>query len=151
MHALVRSWHCAGQPQPYYGSGLQSLCPSLLLLPFWICVAFLFAPVLAFRFLLFPFVPSIYLQAVSAWFNLLCTETVVQKLYFYSASLLMVVHPTSEAGLNLCRTLDKSLFFPSNTWLIPYPYLDRSYRQWPSLLQNLDSFPPLASFKKKSI
>ena len=109
--------------------------PSLLLLPSSMCAAFLFAPTLAFRLLLFHFVPSIYLQAVSAWFSLLCTETIVQKLYFYSALLLMVLRPTSEAGLNLCRTKDKSLFFPSGTWLIPYPYLDRSYRQWPSLLQ----------------
>lgn len=81
---------------------------------------------LAFRLLLFHFVASIYLQAVSAWFSLLCTETVVQKLYFYSALLLMVTHPTHEAELNLCRTMEESIFFPSGTWLIPYKYLDKS-------------------------
>lgn len=73
--------------------------PFLTLLASSICAAFLFAPVLAVRLLFFHFVPSIYLQAGSAWFILLCTEIIVQKLYFYSALLLMVVHPTSEAGL----------------------------------------------------
>lgn len=82
---------------------------SLSLLPSSICAAFLFAPVLAFRLLLFHFVPPVYLQAVSAWFSLLCTETVVQKLYFYIALLLMVVHPTSKAGPT-CAELWRGVF-----------------------------------------
>jgi len=81
---------------------------SLPLLPSSVCAAFLFAPVLAFRLLLSHFVPLICLQASSAWFILLCTEAVVQKLYFYSALLLVVVHPSSEAGLNLCRAVEES-------------------------------------------